>query len=33
MDSLSDTNAYYDDRAQAELIRAVLEVLGGTNAP
>lgn len=31
MTSLGDTNAYYDDRAQAQLIRAVLDVLGGAN--
>lgn len=32
MDSLGDNAAYYDDRAQAQLIQAVLDVLGGPNA-
>jgi hypothetical protein len=31
MSSLEDPGAYYDDRANAQLIRAVLDVLGGTN--
>jgi hypothetical protein len=31
MDSLDNPDAYYDDRANAELIRAVLDVLGGPN--
>jgi hypothetical protein len=32
MDSLDDLDAYYDDRANAQLIRVVLDVLGGPNA-
>jgi hypothetical protein len=32
MDSLDNPNAYYDDLANAQLIRAVLDVLGGPNA-
>jgi hypothetical protein len=32
MDSLGDNAAYYDDRANAQLIRAVIDVLGGANA-
>jgi len=32
MDYLGDNAAYYDDRAQAQLIQAVLDVLGGRNA-
>jgi len=32
MDSLNNPDAYYDDRANAELIRAVLDVLGGPHA-
>ena len=29
MDAVEDPGAYYDDRANAQLIRAVLDVLGG----
>ena len=32
MDALDDPDAYYDDRANAQLIRAVLDVLGASNA-
>jgi hypothetical protein len=32
MDALADPGAYYDDLANAQLIRAVLDVLGGPNA-
>jgi hypothetical protein len=32
MDTLEKPDAYYDDRACAQLIRAVLDVLGGPNA-
>jgi DNA topoisomerase IA len=32
MDALNNPDAYYDDLANAQLIRAVLDVLGGANA-
>jgi hypothetical protein len=32
MDALDNPDAYYDDLANAQLIRAVLDVLGGANA-
>jgi hypothetical protein len=32
MDSLDDPEAYYDERAVAQVIRAVLDVLGGLHA-
>jgi len=32
MDSLDDPEAYYDERAVAQVIRAVLDVLGGPHA-
>jgi hypothetical protein len=32
MESLDDPEAYYDDRATAQLIKAVVAVLGGNNA-
>ena len=32
MESLHDPEAYYDDRSIAQLIRAVIDVLGGNNA-
>ena len=32
MDSLNDAEAYYDERANAQLIRAVVDVLGGRHA-
>jgi len=31
MDALDNPDAYHDDRANAQLIRAVLDVLGGAN--
>jgi len=32
MDVLDNPDAYYEDRANAQLIRAVLDVLGGLHA-
>jgi hypothetical protein len=32
MESLDDPDAYYDERSIAQLIRAVVDVLGGSNA-
>jgi hypothetical protein len=32
MDALDDPDAYHDERANAQLIRAALDVLGGSNA-
>ena len=32
MDSLNDAEAYYDERATAQLIQAVVDVLGGRHA-
>jgi hypothetical protein len=32
MDALDDPDAYHNDRANAQLIRTVLDVLGGDNA-
>ena len=32
MESLDDTDAYYDERSVAQLIRAVVDVLGGLYA-
>jgi hypothetical protein len=32
MDALDNQDAYYDDRANAQLIRAVIDMLGGPNA-
>jgi hypothetical protein len=32
MENLDDPEAYYDERANAQLIRAVVDVLGGNNA-